>query len=339
MTTFLTGATGFVGAAVLRTLVAAGHKVRALVRPSSDRRNLLGINCEIVTGDLLEPESLERALRGCAAVFHVAADYRIWVPDREQMNRTNVQGTVNLLRAAAAAGVSRIVYTSSVATLRLRRDGLPADETSHAELHDIVGAYKQSKFLAEREVKRLVEEAGLPVIIVKPSAPFGPGDVKPTPTGRMIIQAASGHMPAYVNTGLNVVHVDDVAAGHVMAYDRGVIGESYILGGENRTLQWILQTVAELAGRRPPRLRLPHWLVVPIAYVAEGVARVRGGSEPIITVDGVRMSRKLMYFSSAKAERELGYAARPALEALRDELDWFYKNGYVVPRPTKKNFA
>jgi len=339
MTTFLTGATGFVGAAVLRTLVAAGHKVRALVRPSSDRRNLLGINCEIVTGDLLEPESLERALRGCAAVFHVAADYRIWVPDREQMNRTNVQGTVNLLRAAAAAGVSRIVYTSSVATLRLRRDGLPADETSHAELHDIVGAYKQSKFLAEREVKRLVEEAGLPVIIVKPSAPFGPGDVKPTPTGRMIIQAASGHMPAYVNTGLNVVHVDDVAAGHVMAYDRGVIGESYILGGENRTLQWILQTVAELAGRRPPRLRLPHWLVVPIAYVAEGVARVRGGSEPMITVDGVRMSRKLMYFSSAKAERELGYAARPALEALRDELDWFYKNGYVVPRPTKKNFA
>lgn len=339
MTTFLTGATGFVGAAVLRTLVAAGHRVRALVRPSSDRRNLLGINCEIVTGDLLEPESLERALRGCAAVFHVAADYRIWVPDREQMNRTNVQGTVNLLRAAAAAGVSRIVYTSSVATLRLRRDGLPADETSHAELHDIVGAYKQSKFLAEREVKRLVEEAGLPVIIVKPSAPFGPGDVKPTPTGRMIIQAASGHMPAYVNTGLNVVHVDDVAAGHVMAYDRGVIGESYILGGENRTLQWILQTVAELAGRRPPRLRLPHWLVVPIAYVAEGVARVRGGSEPMITVDGVRMSRKPMYFSSAKAERELGYAARPALEALRDELDWFYKNGYVVPRPTKKNFA
>ena len=179
----------------------------------------------------------------------------------------------------------------------------------------------------------------MPVIIVKPSAPFGPGDVKPTPTGRMIIQAASGHMPAYVNTGLNVVHVDDVAAGHVMAYDRGVIGESYILGGENRTLQWILQTVAELAGRRPPRLRLPHWLVVPIAYVAEGVARVRGGSEPMITVDGVRMSRKLMYFSSAKAERELGYAARPALEALRDELDWFYKNGYVMPRPTKKNFA
>ena len=264
MTTLLTGATGFVGAAVLRSLVAAGHQVRALVRPSSDRRNLTGVDCEIVTGDLVEHESLQRAVRGCEAMFHVAADYRLWVPDREQKNRTNVQGTVNLLRAAAAAGVSRVVYTSSVATLRLRSDGLPADEASHAELCDMIGAYKRSKFLAEREVKRLVEEAGIPVIIVKPSAPFGPGDIKPTPTGRMIIEAASGRMPAYVNTGLNVVHVDDVAAGHLLAYDRGVVGESYILGGENRTLQWILETVAELTGRRPPRIRLPHWFVTPI---------------------------------------------------------------------------
>jgi dihydroflavonol-4-reductase len=226
-----------------------------------------------------------------------------------------------------------------VATLRLRDDGFPADEESHAELHDIIGAYKQSKFLAEREVKRLVHDSGIPVIIVKPSAPFGPGDIKPTPTGRMIIEAASGRMPAYVNTGLNVVHVDDVAAGHLLAYDRGVVGESYILGGENRTLQWILETVAELTGRRPPRIRLPHWFVTPIAYVAEGVARVRGGGEPMLTVDAVRMSRKLMYFSSAKAQRELGYAARPAVEALRDEIDWFYKNGYVAQKPPKKKFA
>jgi dihydroflavonol-4-reductase len=203
----------------------------------------------------------------------------------------------------------------------------------------MIGAYKQSKFLAEREVKRLVEEAGIPVIIVQPSAPFGPGDIKPTPTGRMIIEAASGRMPAYVNTGLNVVHVDDVAAGHLLAYDRGVVGESYILGGENRTLQWILETVAELTGRRPPRIRLPHWFVTPIAYVAEGVARVRGGGEPMLTVDAVRMSRKLMYFSSAKAQRELGYAPRPAVEALRDEIDWFYKNGYVAQKPPKKKFA
>jgi dihydroflavonol-4-reductase len=339
MTTLLTGATGFVGAAVLRSLVAAGHHVRALVRPTSDRRNLTGVDCEIVTGDLVEIESLQRALRGCEAVFHVAADYRIWVPDREKMNRTNVQGTVNLLQAAAAAGVSRIVYTSSVATLRLRDDGLPSDEQSHAELCDIIGAYKQSKFLAELEVKRLVEETGIPVITVKPTAPFGPGDIKPTPTGRMIVEAASGRMPAYVNTGLNVVHVDDVAAGHLLAYDRGVVGESYILGGENRTLQWILETVAELTGRPPPRIRLPHWFVTPIAYVAEGLARVRGGSEPMITVDGVRMSRKLMYFSSAKAQREIGYTARPAVAALRDELEWFFKNGYVVPKPMKKNSA
>lgn len=252
------------------------------------------------------------------------------------MNRTNVQGTVNLLRAAAAAGVSRIVYTSSVATLRLRGDGFPADETSHAELHDIIGVYKQSKFLAEREVKRLVGEAGIPVIIVKPTAPFGPGDIKPTPTGRMIVEAASGRMPAYVNTGLNVVHVDDVAAGHLLAHEKGVVGESYILGGENRTLKWILQTVAELTGRPPPRVRLPHWFVTPIAYVAEGVARVRGAGEPMITVDGVRMARKLMYFSSAKAQRELGYAPRPAIEALRDEIEWFYRHGYVAQKTRKK---
>src|SRR5437870_13208263 len=339
MTTLLTGATGFVGAAVLRRLIKTGYNVRALVRPNSDRRNLSGIDCEIVTGDLAEPESLQRAAQGCEAVFHVAADYRLWVVDRAKMNRVNVQGTVDLIRAAAAAGASRIVYTSSVATLRLRDDGLPADEKSDAELPDMIGVYKQSKFLAEREVKRLVADEGFPVVIVKPTAPFGPGDVKPTPTGRMIIEAASGRMPAYVNTGLNVVHVDDVAAGHLLAYDWGVVGESYILGGENRTLQWILETVAELTGRPPPRIRLPHWFVTPIAYVAEGVARVLGGGEPMITLDGVRMARKLMYFSSAKAQRELGYAARPAVAALRDEIDWFYKNGYVAQKPTKKKFA
>src|SRR5258708_23153381 len=223
------------------------------------------------------------------------------------MNQTNVQGTVNLLQAAAAAGVSRIVYTSSVATLRLRDDGLPSDEESHAELCDIIGAYKQSKFLAELEVKRLVEETGIPVITVKPTAPFGPGDIKPTPTGRMIVEAASGRMPAYVNTGLNVVHVDDVAAGHLLAYERGVVGESYILGGENRTLQWILETVAWLTARPPPHERLPHWFVTPIAYITEAMAHVLGGGEPMLTVDAVRISRKLSYLSSEKARRELGY--------------------------------
>ncbi len=336
MTTLLTGATGFVGAAVLRSLAAAGHNVRALVRPNSDRRNLSGVDCEIATGDLTEPESLKRAVRGCEAVFHVAADYRLWVLDRDKMNRINVQGTIDLIRAAAAAGVSRIVYTSSVATLRLRDDGLPADEESHADLSDMIGAYKQSKFLAEREVKYLVADMGIPVIIVKPTTPFGPRDVKPTPTGRLVVEAASGRMPAYVNTGLNVVHVDDVAAGHLLAYEKGALGETYILGGENRTLQWILETVAELTGQLPPRIRLPHWFVTPIAHIAQGITRIRGSGEPMITVDGVRMARKLMYFSSEKARRELGYSTRSAVEALRDEIEWFYKHGYVVQKTVKK---
>lgn len=336
MTTLVTGATGFVGAAVLRCLIAAGHNVRALVRPNSDRRNLSGVDCEIVTGDLTEPDSLKRAVQDCQTVFHVAADYRIWVPDREKMNRVNVQGTVDLIRTAAAAGVSRIVYTSSVATLRLRGDGFPADEESHAELSDMIGAYKQSKFLAEREVNRLVNDTGMPVVIVKPAAPFGPRDIKPTPTGRLVVEAVSGRMPAYVNTGLNVVHVDDVASGHLLAYEKGAVGESYILGGENHTLQWILKTVAELTGQRPPRIRLPHWFVTPMAYISEGITRLRGTGEPMMTVDSVRMSRKPMYFSIEKARRELGYSPRPAVEALRDEIEWFYKHGYVEQKKIKK---
>ena len=339
MTTLLTGATGFVGAAVLRRLIKTGYNVRALVRPNSDRRNLSGIDCEIVTGDLAEPESLQRAAQGCEAVFHVAADYRLWVVDRAKMNRVNVQGTVDLIRAAAAAGASRIVYTSSVATLRLRDDGLPADEKSDAELPDMIGVYKQSKFLAEREVKRLVADEGFPVVIVKPTAPFGPGDVKPTPTGRLVVEAASGRIPAYVNTGLNVVHVDDVAAGHLLAYQNGAVGESYILGGENRSLQWILETVAELTGRRPPRIRLPHWFITPIAYIVEGITRIRGAGEPMITVDAVRMARKPMYFSSEKARSALGYSPRPAVEALRDEIEWFRKHGYVVEGKKKQSSA
>jgi dihydroflavonol-4-reductase len=330
MKTLLTGATGFVGAAVLRRLVAAGREVRALVRPNSDRRNLSGIDCEIAVGDLTEPESMRRAVRGCDAVFHAAADYRLWVPDTERMNRVNVQGTVELIRAAAEAGASRIVYTSSVATLRLRNDDLPADETSVAELSDMIGAYKRSKFLAEREVMRLIAEDGYPVVIVKPSAPFGPGDIKPTPTGRLVVEAASGRMPAYVDTGLNVVHVDDVADGHWLAFEKGVVGESYILGGENLTLRRILEIIAELTGRPPPRIRLPLWFITLVAHVVEVFARVTRGGEPMITVDSARMARKLMYFSSAKAERALGYRPRPAVEALGDAIEWFRAHGYLA---------
>jgi dihydroflavonol-4-reductase len=337
MKTLLTGATGFVGAALLRRLVAVGRDVRAFVRPNGDRSNISGIDCELAVGDLGDPESIRRAVRGCDAVFHAAADYRLWVPDPERMSRVNVQGTVELMRAAAAAGVARVVYTSSVATLKLSGDGVPADERSEAELSDMIGAYKQSKFLAEREVMRLVREERCPVVIVKPSAPFGPRDVKPTPTGRLVVEAASGRMPAYVDTGLNVVHVDDVAEGHLLAFDKGAVGESYILGGENLTLRRILEMIAELTGRPPPRIRLPHWFIMPVAHVVEGFARVTRGGEPVITVDSARMARKMMYFSSEKAERALGYRPRPAVEALRDAIEWFRAHGYISEGRRKRD--
>ena len=329
MKTLVTGASGFVGSAVLRRLVEAGHQVRALVRPTSDRRNLAGVECEIATGDLDDRAALDRAVAGCDALFHVAADYRLWVTDAAAMYRSNVEGTRQLMLAAAEAGVRRIVYTSSVATLGLRADGTPADEATAAESGDMIGHYKKSKFFAEAEVRRLIETEGLPAVIVKPSTPFGPRDVKPTPTGRVVVEAAAGRMPAYVDTGLNVVHVEDVAAGHLLAFERGGLGESYILGGEDMTLRALLETVAELAGRRPPRLRVPHWAVLPVAYAAEAIARRSGRGDPIVTVDGVRMSRKRMYFSSDKARRDLGYAPRPGAEALRDALDWFRASGYL----------
>ena len=329
MKTLVTGASGFVGSAVLRRLVEAGHRVRALVRPTSDRRNLAGVECEIATGDLDDRAALDRAVAGCDALFHVAADYRLWVTDAAAMYRSNVEGTRQLMLAAAEAGVRRIVYTSSVATLGLRPDGTPADEATAAGAGDMIGHYKKSKFLAEAEVRRLIETEGLPAVIVKPSTPFGPRDVKPTPTGRVVVEAAAGRMPAYVDTGLNVVHVEDVAAGHLLAFEKGEVGESYILGGEDMTLRALLETVAELAGRRPPRLRVPHWAVLPVAYAAEAIARRSGRGDPIVTVDGVRMSRKRMYFSSDKARRDLGYAPRPGAEALRDALDWFRASGYL----------
>ncbi len=324
----VTGATGFVGSAVTRRLLAAGERVRALVRHGSDRRNLEDLDVEIAAGDLRDPISLERALEGCRALYHVAADYRLWTPRPDEIYETNVNGTKNIMQAAGVAGVERIVYTSSVAALGLNPGGSPADENTPVSLADMVGHYKRSKFLAEEEVRRLVRESNLPAIIVNPSAPTGPRDIKPTPTGRMIARAAAGRVPAYVDTGMNIVHVDDVAEGHLLAFSKGKVGERYILGGRNMTLGEILAAIAAEAGRKPPRVQLPHALVMPVAWAGELWARLTGG-EPFATVDGVRMAMKKMFYSSAKAERELGYRARPAEEAFRDAVAWFRANGYL----------
>ena len=330
MTVLITGASGFVGSAVLRRLLADGAAVRALVRPASDRRNLDGLDVEVVTGDLGDRGSLARAVRGCEALFHVAADYRLWTRDADAMMRTNIGGSRDIVREAAEAGVARIVYTSSVATLGLNADGSPADEDTEVTLSDMIGPYKQSKFMAEEEVRRLAHRHGAPVVIVNPSTPAGPRDIKPTPTGRMIVEAASGRMPAFVDTGLNIVHVDDVAHGHLMAWRRGEIGQRYVLGGDNMALRDILAGIARAAGRRPPRIRIPHGAIMPIAYLAEAWTRITGGTEPFVTVDGIRMARKKMYFSSGKAERALGYRHRPAAAALGDAVAWFKDNGYVA---------
>ena len=327
MTTLITGANGFVGSALVRLLLQQGHEVKALVRPGSDRRNLEQLDVTPVEGDLTDPASLQRALSGCSYLFHVAADYRLWIPDPERMYRTNVDGTRDLFRQAADAGVSRMVYTSSVATLGINRDRTPADETTPVTLGDMVGHYKRSKFLAEQAVRELAEEQGLPVVIVNPSTPIGPRDIKPTPTGRIIVDALRGKIPAYVDTGLNVAHVDDVAQGHLLAFARGELGKRYILGGEDMSLKTILGIICDYAGMTPPRIKLPHNLVYPFAWLAESWARV-SRKEPFATVDGVKMARKFMYFSSARAEQALGYEPRPARRALENAVDWFRENGY-----------
>jgi dihydroflavonol-4-reductase len=329
-TALVTGGSGFVGSAVVRALIERGCVVRALVREHSDRRNLSGLpaDIEFAVGSLEDPASLRAALVGCRALFHVAADYRIWVPRPDAMMRTNVDGTRSLMMEAMAAGVERIVYTSSVATLGLNADGTPADEETPVTPGDIVGPYKQSKYQAERLVRELVAEVGLPAVIVNPSTPVGPRDIKPTPTGRIIVEAASGRMPAYVDTGLNLVHVDDVAAGHLLAFERGRIGERYVLGGDDFTLAEMLGQIAGLTGRPAPRVRIPTAPLFPLAIAAETIARITH-KEPFITCDGLRMARKRMFFASTKAERELGYRHRPALAGLSDAVAWFREAGYL----------
>lgn len=329
MTTLVTGASGFVGSAVVRALLARGERVRVLLRAASDRRNVEGLDVELALGDLRDRESLRAALAGCRHLFHVAALYRLWVPRPADLYEANVEGTRRLLEEALRAGVERVVYTSSVATLGARPDGAPADEETPSSLADRIGPYKRSKFLAEDLARELARERGLPLVIVNPSTPVGPRDVKPTPTGRTVLDAAAGRMPAYVDTGLNVVHVDDVAEGHLLALERGRQGERYVLGGEDMTLRSILGEIARRAGRPPPRLELrPRWLL-PAARVAQGWARLRGGREPRLTLDALRMAEKPMYFSSEKARRELGYRPRPAASALEDALAWFRAEGYL----------
>jgi dihydroflavonol-4-reductase len=326
MTTLVTGATGFIGSAVARILIERGHHVRVLVRPGSIRSNLERLPLEVVEGDLRDRGSLRTAIAGCRAVFHVAADYRLWVPDPAPLYASNVAGTEALLHAAEAERVERFVYTSSVGALGIDPAGQPADEDTPIRMTEIIGHYHRSKLLGEQLVRQFA--ARLPAVIVNPSFPVGPRDIKPTPTGLTILKAAAGRMPAYLDTGINLVHVDDVAEGHYMAFEKGRVGMSYILGGWNLTLRELLLLVARVCGRAPRLVRLPHGAAMAMAYGFEGWARLTGRA-PLATRDEVRLARRPMYFSSQRAERELGYRARPAEHAVRDSIAWFEAHGYL----------
>jgi len=324
-TVLVTGASGFVGAALTEALRRDGHEVRVLVRATSPRTNISGLDAVFV-GDLRDRASLDKALAGVRYLFHAAADYRLWARDPEEIVRNNLEGTRHVMQAALQAGVERIVYTSSVATLKLK-EGTPATEADAAGASEAIGAYKRSKVVAERLVEEMVARDGLPAVIVNPSTPIGPRDVRPTPTGRIIVEAASGRMPGYIDTGLNLVHVDDVAAGHVAALHRGRVGERYILGGENVPLSELLTGIAGLLGRRPPLFKVPRAICYPVAYVSELIAGFRN-VEPFVTLDGVRMARYHMYFDDSKARKELGYVSRPYQEGVRDAVAWFREHGY-----------
>ena len=317
------------GSAVARLLTERNFAVRALARPASARGNLKHLPVEIIEGDMRDPEDMHRAIRGARYVLHVAADYRLWVRDPEEIVRNNVAGAHAVMEAAKKAGVERIVYTSSVATLRPGTINDPADETRRLTEAQAIGAYKRSKVAAERVVERMVAESGLPVVIVNPSTPIGPRDIKPTPTGRIIVEAAAGRIPAFVDTGLNLAHVEDVAEGHLLSLEKGRIGESYILGGENVNLRDMLATIAEIRGRKPPRIRLPRAPLFPLAFAAEMGARMTG-IEPFLTRDALRMAGHHMFFTSARAERELGYRSRPSRVALQDAIAWYRDAGYLT---------
>jgi dihydroflavonol-4-reductase len=328
MRTFVTGGTGFVGGAVVRRLLEAGHEVKALVRPRADTQQFDGLQVERVRGDLRDCESLRRGMAGCGWVFHVAALYSFWGYRWKDFYESNVEGTRHVLEAARDEGLERIVYTSSIATLGIHQDGSPANEDTPSSLADRIGPYQRSKFLAE-EIARDFARRGLPVVIVNPSAPVGIGDHKPTPTGQIIVDFLRGRMFGYVDTGLNIVDVEDVAAGHLLAAERGRVGSRYILGGENLTLKQILNLLAEISGRPPVRFRVPHWLAQCWAYVDVTMARLNRQRTPAATPDKVRLSRRYEFFDPAKAVAELGLPQTPARTALGKAVEWYRAHGYA----------
>ena len=333
MLAFVTGATGFLGSHVARALAEQGAELRLLVRPTSDLRNLEGLNADRVIGDLRDPASMEKVLSGCNALFHVAADYRLWVRDPDEMYRSNVEGTRSLLEAARKQGVRRIVYTSSVATMGFTsragaNNGIVADEQSPVGIEDMIGHYKRSKFMAE-QVAIKAARSGADVVVVNPTTPIGERDIKPTPSGRIIVDFLKRKFPAYVETGLNLVDATECARGHIQALEKGRSGERYILGGENLTLKQILDRLGAITGLPSPSVKLPYFFALATGVVDEMVTGRLLGREPRATIDAVRMGRKMMFVNSAKAERELGWRTVSVEGALRRSVDWFRSNGYA----------
>src|SRR5215470_2578035 len=333
MTTLVTGAAGFLGSHVTRQLVARGEDVRVLMRPSSSNRAISDLPLEYVTGDLRDPASLERAMKGVRRVFHVAADYRLWARKSKEIYDSNVGGTKNLLAAAKRAGVEQLVYTSTVATIAVDRPELP-NESTDAKLAEMVGHYKRSKWMAEREALQAAKD-GLPVIVAMPTTPVGPWDWKPTPTGKIILDFLNGKMPGYVETGLNFVGVEECAAGHLLISDKGKIGERYLLGGENLTLKEVLDRLAKITGLAAPKLKIPHGLALGVAYVESAFSRLIG-KEPQIPVEGVKIARHLMFVDCSRAKKELGFAPGPVVAALERAVKWYRENGYVKAGRMKK---
>jgi dihydroflavonol-4-reductase len=328
MRVFVTGGTGFIGGAVVRQLLSAGHEVRALVRPGADTRQLDGLSAERIAGDLSQDNSLRMGMTGCEWVFHVAALYSYWGHRWDDFRQTNVEGTRKVLEAARLAGVARVVYTSSIAVLGLHRDHTPATEDTPSTLADRIGPYQRSKFLAE-EVARKAAAQGLPVVIVNPTSPVGVGDHKPTPTGQIVLDYLRGRMFAYTDTGLNIVDVDDVAAGHLAAAERGRVGERYILGGENLTLKQVLDLLSQITGGASPRLRIPHAVALAWSFVDVALARLDPHRMPAATPEKVRLSRRYEFFDSGKAIRELGLPQTPVREGLTRAVEWYRAQGYA----------